>query len=40
MRGQHHAGTRVSGRNASAVVGVIVITLLIVLVVVLILALG
>jgi hypothetical protein len=40
MRGQHHAGTKVSGRNTSAVVGVIVITLLIVLVVVIILAVG
>jgi hypothetical protein len=40
MRGQHHAGTKTSGRNASAVGGVIVITLLIVLVVVIILAVG
>jgi hypothetical protein len=40
MRGQHHAGTKVSGRNTSAVVGVIVVTLLIALLVVLILALG
>jgi cobalamin biosynthesis Mg chelatase CobN len=40
MRGQHHAGTKTSGRNTSAIVGVIVVTLLIVLVIVLILALG
>jgi hypothetical protein len=40
MRGQHHAGTKVSGRNTSAVVGVVVVTLLVVLVVVIILAVG
>jgi hypothetical protein len=39
MRGQHHAGTKVSGRNTSAVVGVIAVTL-VVLVVVIILAVG
>jgi hypothetical protein len=40
MRGQHHAGTKTSGRNASAVVSVIVVTLLILLVIVIILELG
>jgi hypothetical protein len=40
MRGQHHAGTKTSGRNAGAVASVIVVTLLIVLVVVIILAVG
>jgi hypothetical protein len=39
MRGQHHAGTKTSGRNTSAVVGVIVVTL-VVLVIVIILAVG
>ena len=40
MRGQHHAGTKTSGRNTSAVVGVIVATLLVLLVIVIILAVG
>lgn len=40
MRGQHHAGTKNSRGNISAVVGVTVITLLILLVIVIILALG
>jgi cobalamin biosynthesis Mg chelatase CobN len=40
MRGQHHAGTKTSGRSTSAVVGVIVVTLLILLVIVIILAVG
>lgn len=40
MRGQHHAGTKTSGRNTSAVVGVTVATLLVLLVIVIILIVG
>jgi hypothetical protein len=40
MRGQHHAGTKTSGRNAGAVVSVTVVTLVILVVVVIILVLG
>jgi hypothetical protein len=40
MRGQHHAGTKTSGRNTHAVAGVIVATLLVLLVIVIILVVG
>jgi competence protein ComGC len=40
MRGQHHAGTKTAGRNASTVAGVTVITLLIVLAIVVVLVVG
>jgi hypothetical protein len=40
MRGQHHAGTKTSSGNTSAVVGVTIVALLILLAVVIFLAVG